>query len=165
MQQHGKKKFLINTTRFKLNSIETEFNKRKNSSLKIRELGTPVSNEAVERFSSKPSGVDFDVVIDKPSKQKSPCSSKTKNCPVNEVGQFVKYTDEQINTRKEIQYILTENTNNADSNPVEQNNEKCRKGTTLIFGDETISGLIEKKSNISQEQKVKIYTTMHSFTR
>ena len=77
----------------------------------------------------------------------------------------MKYTDEQINTRKEIQYILTENTNNADSNPVEQNNEKCRKGTTLILGDETISGLIEKKSNISQEQKVKTYTTMHSFTR
>ena len=62
------KKFTINTTPFKLDSTETEFNKRKNSSPLICELDTPVSNELM----SKPSGVDFDVVIDKPSKQESP---------------------------------------------------------------------------------------------
>ena len=43
------------------------------------------------------------VVIDKPSKQKSTSSSKTKNCPVIEVGQTVQHSDEQVNARKEIQ--------------------------------------------------------------
>ena len=71
-----KKKFPINTTPFKLGSTETEFNKRKKSSSIIN---TPVINKAVEGFSSKPSGVDFDGVIDKPSKQESPRNSKTKN--------------------------------------------------------------------------------------
>ena len=66
-----KKKFPINTTPFKFGSAENEFNKRKKSSPIIHELNTPVINKAVEGFSSKPSGVDFDVVIDKPSKQVS----------------------------------------------------------------------------------------------
>ena len=42
----------------------------------------------------------FDVVIDKPSKQEPPCSSKTKNCPMIEVGQTVKHSDEQVNKSK-----------------------------------------------------------------
>ena len=46
-----------------------------------RDINTPVSNKAIEGFSSKSSGVDFDVVIDKPDKQESPRSPKTKNCP------------------------------------------------------------------------------------
>ena len=48
----------------------------------IRQLDTPVNSKTVQDISSKPSCVDFDAVIDKPSKQESPCSSKTKNCPV-----------------------------------------------------------------------------------
>ena len=87
----------------------------------MRELNTPVSNKTVEDFSSKPSGVDFDVVIDKPFKQEPPCSSKTKNCPMIEVEQTVKHSDEQVNTRKEIQ---NENTNKTDNNTVQQNNEE-----------------------------------------
>ena len=45
-----KKKFPTSTTPFKLGSTETEFNKRKNSSPIIRELNTPVCNNAVEGF-------------------------------------------------------------------------------------------------------------------
>ena len=75
-------------------------------------------------FSSKPSGVDFDVVIDKPFKQESPRSSKTKNCPVIEVGQTVQHSDEQVNARKEIQNAPAKNTNNADNITVQQNNEE-----------------------------------------
>ena len=52
-----KKNFPINTTPFKLDSVETEFNKRKISSPIIRELNALVSNKAVEAFSSKLSGV------------------------------------------------------------------------------------------------------------
>ena len=59
----------------------------------------PIGNEAIEGFSSKPSGEDFDIVIDKPSKQQSPRSSKTKNTTVNEVEQTMKHFDEQVNTR------------------------------------------------------------------
>ena len=66
-------------------------------------------------FSSKPSGADFDAAIDKPSKQESPRSSKTKNCPVIEVEQTVQHSDEQVNARKEIQDAPTKNTNNADN--------------------------------------------------
>ena len=66
-----KKKFPTKTTPSKLGLTETEFNKRKNSSPMILELNIPVCNKAVEGFSSKSSGVDFDVVIDKPSKQES----------------------------------------------------------------------------------------------
>ena len=55
-----------------------------------------------------------------------------------EVKQTVKHSDEQVNTRKEIQTVQTENINNADNNTVQQNNDEWRKGTTLIFGDSTI---------------------------
>ena len=80
----------------------------------------------------------------------------------------MKHSDEQVNTRKEIQTAQTENINNADNSTVQQNNEEWRKGTTLILGDSTISGLIEKrcpdlgksKSDFSQEQKLKTCTTM-----
>ena len=58
----------------------------KNSSSIFCELNTPVSNKAFECFSSKPSGVDFDVVIDKTSKREPPLRSKTKNCHAIEVG-------------------------------------------------------------------------------
>ena len=130
-----KEKFRTNTASFKLGSTETELNKRKNSSPIICELDTPVSTKIV---SSKPSRLDFDVVIDKPSKQESPCNSKIENCPVIELKQTVKHSDEQVNTRKEIQTVQTENINNADNNTVQQNNDEWRKGTTLIFGDSTI---------------------------
>ena len=60
-----KEKFQTNTASFKLGSTETKLNKRKNSSPIIREIDTPVSTKTV---SSKPSRVDFDIVIDKPSK-------------------------------------------------------------------------------------------------
>ena len=99
-------------------------------------------------------------MIDKPSKQESPRSSKIKTCYVIEVKQTVKHSDEQVNTRKEIQTAQTENVNNADRNTVQQNNEEWRKGTTLILGESTISGLIDKKmSDISQGQKLKTCTT------
>ena len=62
-----------------------------------------------------------------------------------EVEQTAKHSDKQVNTRKEIQIAPTENTNNADNNTVQQNNEESRKGTPLILGNSTISGLIEKK--------------------
>ena len=146
-----KEKFRTNTASFKLGSTETELNKRKNSSPIICELDTPVSTKTV---SSKPSRVDFDVVIDKSSKQESPRSSKIKNCPVIEVKQTVKHSDEQVNTRKEIQTAQTENINNADNNTVQENNEEWRKGTTLILEDSTISGLIEKK--MSRNRKIKV---------
>ena len=61
-----KEKFRTNTASFKLGSTETELSKRKNSSTLIRELDTPLSTKTV---SSKASLVDFDVIIDKPSKQ------------------------------------------------------------------------------------------------
>ena len=89
----------MNTASFKLVSNETKLNKRKNSSPIIREIDTPVSTKTV---SSKLSRVDFDIVIDKPSKQQSHRSSKTKNCPVIEIKQTVKHPNEQVNTRKEI---------------------------------------------------------------
>ena len=152
-----KKKFPTNTTPFKHGSTETEFNNKKNSSRIIRKLNTPVSNisnNAVEGFSSKPSDVDFDVVIDKPFKQESPRSSKTKNCPVIEVGQTIKHSDEQVNTRKEMKTVPTQNASNADNNTVQQNNKKWRKCTTLILGDSTISGLMEKK--MSRNRKIKV---------
>ena len=152
-----KKKFPINITPFKLDSNETKFKKRKKSSPIIREHDIPLSNKTVEGFSSKPSGVDFDVVIDKPSKQESPRSSETKNCPVIEVEQTVKHSDEQVNTRKEIQSALTENINNADNNTVQPNNEEWRKGTSLILGDSTISGLIEKKMSGNRKIKVRYF--------
>ena len=104
MTSTRKKTFAINSTPFNLDSTETEFNKRKNSSTIIRE--TLISNKAVEGFSSKPSGVGFYFLIDKSSKQKSPCSSKIKNCPVNEVEQTAKPSDDQINT-KEIKCTTT----------------------------------------------------------
>ena len=74
----------------------------------------------------------------------------------------MKHSDEQVNTRKEIQTAQTENISNVDNNTVQQNNEEWRKGTTLILGDSTISGLIEgkSKSDFSQEQKLKTCTTM-----
>ena len=104
--------------------------------------------------SSKPSRVYFDVVIDKLSKQESLCSSKTENCPVTEVKQTVKHSDEQVNTRKEIQTAQKENINYVDNSTVQKNNEEWKKGFTLIFGDSAISGLIEKK--ISRNRKIKV---------
>ena len=105
-------------------------------------------------FSSKPSGVDFDVVIEKLSKQESPRSSKTKNCPVIEVAQTVQHSDEQVKARKEIQNAPTKNTNNAGNITVQQNNEEWWKVTTLILGDSTISGRKEKK--VSRNRKIKV---------
>ena len=146
-----KEKFRTNTASLKLGSTETELTKRKNSSPIIRELDTPVT----KTVSSKPSRVDFDFVIDKPSKQESPCSSKTKNCPVIEVKQTVKHSGEQINTRKEIQTVQTENINNGDNKTVHvlhlfwgthQYLELSRKGCPEIG---------KSKSDTSQEQKLK----------
>ena len=97
----------------------------------IPEIDTPVTTKTV---SSKPSRVDFDIVIGKPSKQESHRSSKINSYPVIEVKQTVKSSDEQVNTRKEIQTAQIENTNKADNNNVQQNNEEWRKGTTLIWG-------------------------------
>ena len=54
----------------------------------------------------------------------------------------------------EFQTALTEDTNNADNNTVHKNNEEWRKGTTLIFGDSTLSGLSEKK--MSRNRKIKV---------
>ena len=71
-----KEKFQTHAASFKLDSTENKLNKRKNSSLIIREIDTPVSTKTV---SSKPSRVDFDIVIEKPSRQESHRSSKTKN--------------------------------------------------------------------------------------
>ena len=67
-----------------------------------------------------------------------------------EAGQTTKHSDEQVNTRKEIQTAPTENTNNADNSAVQQNNEEWRKGTTIILGDSEISELMEKQENQSQ---------------
>ena len=66
----------------------------------------------------------------------------------------MKHFDQQVNTRKEIQTAQTENINNTDNNTVQQNNEEWRKGTTLILGDSTISGLLEKK--MSRNRKIKV---------
>ena len=71
-----------------------------------------------------------------------------------EVGQTVKLSNQQCNTRKEIQTSPTENTNNADNNTVQQNNEEWRKGATLILEDSITSGLIEKK--MSRNRKIKV---------
>ena len=136
LHQHGKRNFKptphhSNTVQLKPNLII------KNSSRIIRKLITPVnniSNNAIEGFSSKPSDLDFDVVIDKPSKQDSLRSSKTKNCPVIEVGQTIKHSDEQVNTRKEMKTVPTQNASNADNNTVQQSNKEWRKYTTLILG-------------------------------
>ena len=67
-----------------------------------------------------------------------------------EAGQITKHSDEQVNTRKEIQTAPTENTNNADNSAVQQNNEEWRKGTTIILGDSAISELMEKQENQRQ---------------
>ena len=64
------------------------------------------------------------------------------------------YSNEQVIKRKEIQSTPTENINNADNNSVQQNNKECTKGTTLILGDSTISGLIVKK--MSRNRKIKV---------
>ena len=71
-----------------------------------------------------------------------------------EVKQTVKHSDEQVNTRKEIQTAQTENINSADNITVQENSEECRKGTTLILRDSTISGFIEKK--MSRNRKIKV---------
>ena len=67
-----------------------------------------------------------------------------------EVEQTAKHSDEQVNTRNEIQTAPTENTNNADNSTVQQNSEEWRKGTTIILGDSAISELMEKQENQSQ---------------
>ena len=66
----------------------------------------------------------------------------------------MEHANEQVNTRKEIQYITTKTINTAGNNSVKQNNEEWKKGTTLILGDSTISGLIEK--NVSRNKKIKV---------
>ena len=71
-----------------------------------------------------------------------------------EVKQTVKHSDEQVNTRKEIQTVQTENINNADNNTVQENKEEWRKGTTLILEDLTTFGLITRKK-MSRNMKVK----------
>ena len=71
-----------------------------------------------------------------------------------EVKQTVQHSDEQVNARKEIQTAQTENINNADNNTVQENNQEWMKGTRLIFGDSTISGLIKKK--MSRNRKIKV---------
>ena len=65
----------------------------------------------------------------------------------------MQHSDEQVNTRKEIKTAQTENINNADNNTAQENNE-WRKGTIVILGDSTISGLIEKK--MSRNRKIKV---------
>ena len=54
----------------------------------------------------------------------------------------------------EIQTALSKNTNNVDSNTVHKNDKEWRKGTTLISGDSTMSGLTEKK--MSRNRKIKV---------
>ena len=66
----------------------------------------------------------------------------------------MKHSNEQATTRKETQSTPTENIKNADTNTVQQKNEDWRKGTTLILGDLTISGLIEEK--MSRNRKIKV---------
>ena len=146
-----KKKFRAKTTPFNLNSTDTEFSKRKNY-LIICQLDSPVSDEVVESFSGREFGVDFDVVIDKPSKQEFLLISKKKNCTVNVAKQTVKHFDEQVKTRKEIQSTLTEDINNTSNNSVQQNNEECRKGTTPILEVQQYLGLqnVQKHENQSQ---------------
>ena len=73
---------------------------------------------------------------------------------MTEVEQTVKHSDEQVNARKEIQTAPTENINNADNSTLQQSSEKWRKGTTLIFGDSTMPGLIDKK--MSRNRKIKV---------
>ena len=73
------------------------------------------------------------------------------------VKQTVNYSDEQVNTRKEVQTAQTENINNADNNTVQQNNEEWKKGNTLILGNSTISGLIEKKLSRNSKMKVRYF--------
>ena len=51
-----------------------------------------------------------------------------------EVKQTVKHSDEEVNTRKEIQTAQTENINNADDNTVQQNNEDRGKVLHLFWG-------------------------------
>ena len=45
----------------------------------------------------------------------------------------MKHSDEQVNTRKEIQTAQTENTNNADNNTVQQNNEEMEERYYTYF--------------------------------
>ena len=66
----------------------------------------------------------------------------------------MKHSDEQVNTRKEIQTVQTENINNADNNTVQENNEEWRKSTTLILEDLTTFGLITRKK-MSTNTKIK----------
>ena len=73
---------------------------------------------------------------------------------MTEVKETVKHSDEQVNTRKEIQTAQTENINYVDNSTVQKNNEEWRKGTTLILGDSEICRLIEKK--ISRNRKIKV---------
>ena len=73
---------------------------------------------------------------------------------MTEVKQAMKHSNEQVNTRKEIQTAQRENINSADNNTVQENNEEWRKGATLILGDSTISGLMEKK--MSRNRKIKV---------
>ena len=54
-----------------------------------------VLHRAFKTFSSKPSRVGFNVVIDKPSKQESPRSSKIKNYPVIKVKLIVQHFDKR----------------------------------------------------------------------
>ena len=86
-----KETFQTNTASSSSSQLKPNLIKEKNSSPIIRELDTTFSTKIV---SSKPSRVYFDVVIDKPSKQESLHNSETENCPVTEVKQTVKHSDE-----------------------------------------------------------------------
>ena len=75
-----------------------------------------------------------------------------------EVKQTAKQANnKQVNTRQGIQTTPTENISNADNNTLQQNNEEWRKGTTLFWGDSTISGLIEKKMSTKSKIKVRYF--------
>ena len=50
-----------------------------------------------------------------------------------EVGQTIKHSDEQVNTRKEMKTVPTQNASNAGNNTAQQNNKEWRKCTTLIL--------------------------------
>ena len=69
----------------------------------------------------------------------------------------MKYSDEQVITRKEVESTSTENINNADNNSLQQNNEEWRKGTTLILGDSIMSGLIEKEMFRNRKIKTRYF--------
>ena len=153
-----KKKFPTNTTPFKLGSTDTEFNKWKNSSPIIHELNTPVNNKAIEGFSSKPSSVDFNIVMDKPFKQESPSSSKIRTTlwlklskPWNIL--MNKLTQERKSKLLQQKIPITEITTLYSK--TKKNDGKVLHW--LILGDSAISWLIEKKMFRNRKTKVRYF--------